>query len=143
MPYWREAEEPAGLAAPPVKERLAINLFDLKRLDPAARAKLFPKGVLDLAAVLNVEPGKKDGRAVAFACEMVKAAVILDVTRSNDRKLGLPETRAYLRRGKVWVKLPADAVLTVVRDGACVLDPDLFRLPPAAPVAPPVKRASF
>ena len=120
------------------KERLALNVFDLDRLDPVLRARLL-KGRLDLRAV-RPDPDRGGETAVAFSCDPLTAALICDLLRSEDRRAGDVPTRVYLRRNKVWVRLSASDVLTEVgEDGKATLSHDLFPPEPVEYVPPPVK----
>lgn len=96
------------------QECLAVNLADLDRMDPALRGPLL-HGKLDLkAGHIRVDPRRVDEFAVGFTCDLLTAATLCDVVRSNDRKLRQSPTRVYLRRRVSWEQLPKDAVLTEV-----------------------------
>ena len=111
--------------------RLAINLFDLTKID------LFVRQMLGLAAKLDAKAGpirvdrdRPDETAVAFHCltatDLLMAAALCDVIRNNDRKVGDVPTRTYLKR-QVWSRLPGFAVLTLVdADGTLRLNPEWF-----------------
>jgi hypothetical protein len=111
---------------PPRKERIGVNLFDLQRVLPEVRGMLLA-GKVDVSRVYTTDPRRGDERAVEFTCPLLDAACICDVLREHDRRAGDDPTRVYLRREKVWEKLPAESLLSVVEDGECVLNPKLFR----------------
>ncbi|SRR6266404_4623602 len=124
------------------KEQLAINVFDLTRIDETIRAMLLG-GKLDLDPehAIKVDPGRMDETAVTFVCDLLTAASASDVIRGRDREAGDHPTRVYLRRIKAWERLPVAAVLTRVCGGELFLDPGVF--PPAAasvPIAASAKR---
>jgi hypothetical protein len=114
------------------RESLAVNLFDLDRVDPTVRQILLA-GKLDLTRVIRINPDRPDETAVAFTCDLLTAACICDVIRTHDRAAGDHPCRVYLRRSKAWERLPGAAVLSVLDDGKAVLNPDLF----GSPVEPP------
>lgn len=126
-------------------ERLAINLIDIDRLSPTImRAVIVPhtikKAVQVGEAVSDV--------GIEFSCDLLHAATICDVIRSDDRKMGDPITRIYLFNGRSWKKLPDEAILTRVDIGAdqrvstplqglvLSLSPKYFETPAVAPKAP-------
>lgn len=113
--------------------RLAINLFDLTRLDPLVRLNLALAAQLDAAAgPIRVDKDQPDETAVAFKCNLLRAAALCDVIRNHDRKVGDPPTRVYLKR-QVWARLPGATTLTVVgEDDDLRLNPTWF--PEAAPI---------
>ena len=119
-----------------VHHRLAINLFDLTRIDPLVRQMLGLAAQLDAAAgPIRMDKDRPDETAVAFRStdedDLLKAAAVCDVVRSNDRKVGDAPTRTYLKR-QVWVRLPSAAVLTLVgENGDLRLNSEWF--PEAAP----------
>lgn len=118
-------------------ERLAVNLYDItntNRLPDSIRQMLL-LDKLDLSTPIRTDPERLDEAAVAFNCDLLSAACIIDVLRSHDRKAGDYPTRAYLRRASAWNKLPGHAVLTEVVDGKPRLNPDWFpqRIKGAAP----------
>lgn len=110
-------------------EGLAVHIYDLERLDQQARQALFG-GKLDLTRGVRMSQDKADDVGIVFKCPLLEAACLLDVLRSEDRKLGQPETRCWVRR-KGWTRLPATAVLTLTGDGELRLNPEWF---PSAPV---------
>ena len=139
----QEREAPVnGKAGESRKERLAVNLYDLERQDPAFRGPdLLSR--LDAGAPVWVDRNRKDEHALVFCCPLLEAALIIDLLRSEDRKAGDPPTRAYVRRGALWAKLPGNTVLTELgRDGKARLSRKEFPAPiEAAPrLAPPPVR---
>lgn len=109
------------------KERLAINLFDLDRVDPTIRGILLG-GKLELsrANVIKVDKTKPDETAVEFTCGLLSAASICDTIRSHDMQAKESVTRVYIFRGRVWVKLGAKDLLTIVQDDSVRLNPVIF-----------------
>jgi len=113
--------------APADKVRLAINLFDLDKISPFIRDQMGLASKLDAAGgAIKVDADRPDETAVAFSCDALAAACLLDVIRQHDRSAGDRPCRAYANRGRGWTKLPADAVLTEARDGKLRLNPSLF-----------------
>lgn len=107
------------------KVRLAINLVDLDRMLPEVRSILLG-GKLDVAAgPIVVDPDRFGEVAVAFRCPPETAGAICDLIRSHDRDAGDHPTRVYVFR-RAWRRLPADAVLTIVEDGKCLTNPEVF-----------------
>lgn len=112
---------------------LALNLFDLDRLDPQLRASLLG-GKLDLSRPIRL--GKADEVAVGLVCSTLTAALAIDVIRSEDRRHGDEPTRAYIHRGD-WERLDPSAVLTVMREGKSRLNPIFFsRVLESSPAKP-------
>lgn len=132
------------------KERLAINLADLDRLDPEVRARLFG-GRLDLTAPIRLEgyhdvaeEERVERVAIPLVGTLLAAACACDALRSQDRQSGSPVTRVYLNRGSSWNRLTSDDQLAdIVDDGQggvrAVLSPRLFPEPvnPVPLTAPP------
>lgn len=116
------------------RERLALNLFDLDRMDATIR-QLFLGGKLDLSAAIKVDSKRFDEAAVAFVCPLLTAACICDTLRYHDRQVRNHPTRVYLQKARAWTKFPRDAVLAVVVDGKPKLNPEWFPGVPEA-VAP-------
>ena len=137
-------------------EQLAINLYDLDRLDPTLRAKLFSwsggKPRLDMGHPLRTTWDRVNGGteevALIFACPLLEAALICDAVRMQDRAVGDFPSRLYVKR-KTWTRLPSHSVLTVMRDGRAILNPQVFapgsgdEEPPVEAVARPRSRVEF
>lgn len=124
-------------------ERLAINLFDLDHLHPVVRASALG-GKLGKEAV-RVDDERMDETAVEFTCDLLTAASVLDVLRSEARKADDPPIRAYIKKQGWWQRVPHTAVLTRVREGKVELSLEWFP-PPAlgydkmvAPAFRPIK----
>jgi hypothetical protein len=124
--------------------RLAVNLFDLDRVDAMIRSMML-QGKLASSPV-HIVPYKLDETGVEFTCELLMAASICDILRSHDRQLGDYPTRLYIHKGKAWSKLSGSAILTLVKDGVCILNPYVFRrerteeqIVPAEYVPPPTR----
>jgi hypothetical protein len=103
--------------------RLAVNLTDLDRLSALTRRKLFA-GRLDLdAPAVRLKGGAV---ALPFLCDLLTAALIIDVARVAQDRDKAP-IRAYLRLDNgPWRQLPASAVLTKIGTQGCRLNYDLF-----------------
>lgn len=130
-------------ASSPRKERLALCIFDLTRCDPVVRQMLL-SGKLDTSGNYVVaDKERPDERGVILSCPIEIGSAVCDILRNHDRKAGDYPTRVYLNRGngsEVWTRLPADVVLTLIReiDGKSVpvLNPAIFPpecLPAVAP----------
>lgn len=110
----------------PVYPKLAICLYDLDRVDPTIRGALLG-GKLDLSKPILTDPDRMDETAVAFRCDLLSAACIIDTIRAHDFLAGDHPTRCYLSRtGKTWTKLPGRVVLSRAVKGKISLSPDVF-----------------
>jgi hypothetical protein len=112
-----------------------VNLADLDRVEPLVRGSML-HGKLDLAGAVLVDRNRPDENAVAFTCSLLTAASICDILRGHDKKAGDAPTRVYINRGRGWARLPGGAVLSVVRNGNVVLNPDVFTVE-LVPLTPP------
>lgn len=91
---------------------LAINLFDLERLDPMVREQLFGHGLFHLhPRPIWMDKEVMEETGLAFACQLLQASAICDFLREKDRKDGRTVTRVYLRRVRAWTRLPSDVIL--------------------------------
>jgi hypothetical protein len=110
------------------KERLALNLFDVvDRVDAETRARML-NGRLDLSKSIDVDLGLvTKSKAVELTCDLLTAALIIDILRSESRREGDEPIRAYIKREQAWIKLPRGAILTLSdgRNGAA-LNPEVF-----------------
>ena len=124
-------------AVPQQGERLAVNLFDLDRIDPTIRSMLLG-GKVDLTAI-RVDKDRGDEVAVAFTCDLLSAACICDTLRSHDKRAGDYPTRVYLFKRTAWSRVPGSITLATVKDGSCTLNRTIFNVEVelAKPVAPP------
>lgn len=107
--------------------RLAISVDDVvDRMTADTNGML--AGRLSLAGQQYIRTGSeaRPEAAVEFSCPLLEAAVICDVLRARDREAGLEPTRCYVMRRSTWSRLPAAAVLTMVRDGRCELCRETF-----------------
>jgi len=110
-----------------VTERLAVCLFDLERVEPLMFVRLLAGRVdLDRSLVIRVDPSRPDETAVPTKGPVLPAATALDLLRSENRREGDQVTRVYLDKGRGWVRLSANAVLTVSEGGKSKLNPDIF-----------------
>lgn len=130
---------PAAPAAPAVpspikngREQLAVNVFDLDRLEPSVRA-LMLAGKLD-GSLIRIDPERPDEAGAVLSCDLLAAACLLDVIRSQDRKAGDYPTRVYLKK-RTWSRIPSDAILTLLVDGTLMLNPAYFGVH-LAPIPP-------
>ena len=94
--------------------QLAIDLFDLDRVDPLLQERLLT-GRLDGSGIVKVSPKQ---RAVALSCPLLEAAMMCEAIRRLNRAAGDRVVRIYFRPvGKSrWVQLPMEMVL-LSRDG--------------------------
>lgn len=120
-------------------ERLAVSVFDLDRLPPDVRRQMLG-GKLDLRAVVRPDPDKPATTALAFSCPLLEAALICDILRNNDRKLGDEPTKVYLYSGRGWAEIGPSTVLTSTDGGDLSLCPSVF--PPLEEPTPPKFRPS-
>lgn len=134
-----------GRGAPPSSPekgwRLALNVPDLTRVPEFIRGSLLAGKVAKGAEPIRVDKQRPDETAVELSCDLLTAALVADVLRSNDRKTGDHPTRVYLRRREgAWIKLPHSAVLTEVVNGKSELSakwfPDQVEMVSAAPLRP-------
>lgn len=124
------------------RERLAVSLADLDRIDPSIRGSLLA-GKLDLTKAIRVGQDRmEDVPAVVFSCDLLTAATVCDILRSHDRKVGDPPTGIYINKATSWSRVINSTVLTVLVDGKARLNPAVF--PPNDVIlsgpAPAVKR---
>lgn len=116
------------MAEPEIK--LAVNLYDLDRCTGDLRTSVAKR--VDVHNPIKTDWDRKaecatDERAVVFTCSLISAAVLCDLMRSHDREAGDFPTRLYIKR-KEWSRIPSHVVLTVVRGGKAVLNPDFFKV---------------
>ena len=119
------------------KERLALNLFDIDRIDPLIGIVM--GGKLDLSKAIKVDPDRLDETAVAFSCDLLTAACICDTIRTHDKAVKDYPTRVYIFRRSAWSKVAGQGHLSIVVDNKCVLNPKIFSSVPAANDAEPLK----
>ena len=122
------------------KEKLAINIFDIDRLDPTIRHNLL-KGKLatDRTAVLRLDKEHLHETALPFTCGLLTAGAICDIIRGIDRRMGDSPTRVYVFKGLNWTKVPFNKLLTVVKDSQAVLNPAIFPPTKSDVVSPDVR----
>jgi hypothetical protein len=120
--------------APPRKERLAVNLYDLGRLDPVFRQRVLG-GRLNVDCPVWVDRNREDEQALEFVCPLLEAALAIDIIRSQDRKTGEAATRAYVFR-EAWSRISGRMTLTELDEqGKARLSREAFPAP--APLVPP------
>lgn len=108
----------------PRSERLAINLFDLKRVPPVLRGGVVKD--LDLTTPVWIDRNEQDEHAFVFTCPLLKAAAMCDMLRNADRQANATPARVYICRATAWQRLPRAAVLTFRRDGHFHLSREVF-----------------
>lgn len=107
-------------------ERLAVSLTDLDRVPMELRGPMLA-GKLDLTQAVRVGTDRvEDVPAVAFTCDLLTAATVCDLLRSNDRKRGDPPTGLYICKDRSWTRITNSAVLTVLASGRVALNPAVF-----------------
>lgn len=127
-----------------MSEKLAVNLIDLDRLPPLSMEKM----ILPYTIKKAIQCGQtKEDVGIEFNCDLLQAAVICDMIRSEDHKSGDTPTRLYLFNGSIWKRLSDEAVLTRVScppgslNGPKIsLHPQVFDVPTVAMTAPPPPR---
>lgn len=108
------------------RERLAVNLCDCDRIDPTIRGILL-SGKLDLSDAIRTDPQRMDEVAVAFSCDLLVAACIVDTLRFRDRSAGVHPTRCYVNKsGSTWVKIGGSQNLTELVGEKIVLSSEIF-----------------
>lgn len=125
------------------RERLAVALTDLDRVPPEVRTHLLA-GRLDLSQAIRVGQDRmEDVPAVVFSCDLLTAAIVCDMLRSNDRKVGDAPTGLYINKNQSWSRITNNTVLTVVINGKAKLNPKVFPSDAMVGTPPPVKRFSI
>jgi hypothetical protein len=107
------------------RERLAISLVDIPRVDPALLS-----GRLDMTTLVRAGNSREGDPSVMFSCELLLAAVICDLIRSRNRETGEPTIGIYVcRAGEVWQRARDRDVFTVpgLTGGPRRLNPEFFR----------------
>jgi len=120
--------KPSGPIIDDTRYKLALNLFDTDRMAPELRSKLLA-GKVNLKETVNVDLDRvQTSVAIVFTCDLLTAALVIDIVRSEDRKVNGPLTRAYINRGgTAWSRLPNNVVLTVAEAGKPTrLNPQIF-----------------
>ena len=105
-------------------EKLAVNLFDLDRVQPTIR-ELMLGGKLDTSQAIQMDKDRMDEAGVVFSCDLLTAACICDTIRSHDRVAGLYPTRVYVCK-RSWSKVPGTVALAKVEDQVLKLNPEVF-----------------
>jgi hypothetical protein len=116
---------------PPLKERrkeqLAINLFDLDKLETTLRL-FVTGGKLDFKRPVRVGEAVAE-TAIPFSCELLEAATACDVLQGELRKVKLDPVRVYLLKAAFeanWVKLPVATQFTLIHGNEVILNPQVF-----------------
>lgn len=119
--------QPVPSTTSPQEERLAVNLFDLNRVEPSLFRLLFAKRLeLNKGKAIRVDPKVTTETALPFHCSLIEAATACDILRNENRKLKEPIARVYVNRGRGWVKLPSTVFLTLAMGESCILNPEVF-----------------
>lgn len=117
--------------------RVAVNMFDIDRVDPLTR-QIILGGRLNLDhAVLAGDQRRSSPNDVGleFTCDLVTAATMIHALRNMDAKHGRSATRAYKcddpkSPSERWHRLHADVPTIVIIDNRCTLNPEVFPPPP-------------
>ncbi len=104
--------------------QLAINLWDCDHINPLLRPYLLG-GRLDKDNAVWVDKSRVDETALVFTCELLEAALVIDIVRNEQRKKGEPPIRAYIHK-RTWTRLTGTQVLTVTEDGKAALNSEIF-----------------
>lgn len=120
------------------KEQVAINLFDLERIDTAVRNSLLI-GRLDPISSFDVDTGRKSDVAVKFSSdqELLPCCCICDIIRSTQRAEGDRVLRVYVSidYGESWKLVGSNDLLTLAdqadkdSENPIRLNPDIFPRP--------------
>ncbi len=102
-----------------------------------SRVSIFLREKMGLASLLESETSsvihlKTTDRvgetALAFKCDLLRAALLCDIIRNHDRQLNQSATWVYIKKGdNLWSRLPDAAVLTALIDDKAQLNPEWFR----------------
>jgi hypothetical protein len=120
--------------------RIAINAADLTRVDALILSMLLSRHV-DITKPIITDVRRPDEMAVEIQAPLITAANICDVIRMHDRRAGDHPTRVYVCRRVAWEKVPSTALLCLIRNGECVLNPAVF--PVDAKVVKPTEFTSI
>jgi hypothetical protein len=120
--------------------RIAINAADLTRVDALILSVLLSRHV-DITKPIITDVHRPSEMAVEIQAPLLTAANICDVIRIHDRKAGDYPTRVYVCRRVAWEKVPSAALLCLIRNGQCVLNPAVF--PVDAKVVKPTEFSSI
>lgn len=108
---------------------LGINVADLIRVNPHLRLRALrtadgtPKLDLEKVKTFGEAP---DERFAEFKCDLLSAALAIDIIRNEGRVERSTICRAYIKRGETWSRLPFNAVLTRKESDHYVLDESVF-----------------
>lgn len=112
-----------------MEPKLAIWLSDVERLPPQMRLEMYPH--LDLNKIHRTGKGERieESPTLAFKCPLLQAALICDVVRSHDRKVGARPSELFVNRSgddDGWRRIVYGDMLTVVVNGRAILNPAVF-----------------
>lgn len=123
-------------------EQLAINLYDLDRLDPDTRQKLLKGRVSPNSRPIKMDWDRKDAKdevAILLEGSLLENALCCDIIRDLDVKAGDFPTRLYIKRQE-WSRIPSGLRLTIITgepsNWKTKLNPDIFKIE-ALPLTPP------
>jgi hypothetical protein len=106
-------------------ERLAVNLFDLDRIQEEIRSMLLA-GNVDAAQLVKVNANRPGEIGVEFTCDLLRAACIVDTIRHHDRVSGDSITRVYVFKQSAWTRVSSETKLTRFIGDKLVLNPQVF-----------------
>src|SRR5689334_12692401 len=94
------SSEPRGIAVRerPRREGLAVNLYDLLRVDESYRDRLLA-GLLDLDNPIYLDRTNGDEVALELRGDLFDLATRCDLLRADDAAHGRSPCRLYVRRG--------------------------------------------
>jgi hypothetical protein len=95
-----------------VKDRLAVNMFDINLVPNELRRGLHIPENLNSTPIW-IDRNKSDEYYLEFECDILKAAIWMDIIRSDDRRNNREVTRVCICK-KVWQKLSSKDILTTV-----------------------------
>lgn len=129
---------PVKKLSPEQRYRLAINLFDLDKLPTELQARLLG-GKLEKTTVPVDLDRTQTSIAVPFKCDLVTAALAIDIIRSECRRSKEAPIRAYINRGgEAWSRLAERDVLSVKGESGWILNEEIFVDKSPVEIAPPI-----
>lgn len=121
----------------PPKELVAVNLFDLDRIDEETRQGCLA-GRLDPYATFDVDTGRKSDVGVRFKTDqdLLTCCCICDIIRGVQRKKGVKVLRVYVStdHGKSWRTIGSSVLLSLISmngmgETVTTVNPDIFHRP--------------
>lgn len=112
-------------------EKLAVNIPDCDYIPAVFREAMGLSKKVDLTkptlVYRNKNKSEEDEYGFVFTCPLLEAALLCDMIRSRDRKVGFVPTRLYIFR-RTWQKILNGTVLTETVDGKARLSRKVFRI---------------